>query len=263
MILLQLAGCATGPVNPSFPLAVDEARAEIDAMSASPKPAARPVLVLGGYMDPGLGTPKIVATIARVTGEKEQVLAVHFFMRGSFEACRDHLIRQVEAAFPSDDPHWTREVDVIGGSMGGIVARFAAMPREAESDDAARPAKRLKIARLFTVSSPHRGAKMAVLPTFDSLAPDMREDSDHLKKLDAALVNCGYELVPYARLGDAVVGEENTAPQGVTPWWVGNPPLEFSHLNSFRDQRILADISRRLRGETPYTKSPAAPLPGR
>ncbi len=266
LLLLPLAGCVTNePLNPSFPLTVDDARSEIDAMAAAPKPAPRPVLVVGGYMDLGIMTNKVAGTIASVTGERDQVLPVRFFMRGSFEACRDHLIREVEAAYPSDDPHWTREVDVIGGSMGGIVARFAAMPPEPDADANAdaKPIKRLKIARLFTVSSPHCGAKMATLPTFDSRVIDMREDSAFLHKLDAALVNCGYELVPYVRLGDVIVGEANAAPQGVSPWWVQNQPLEFAHLNSFRDERILADISRRLRGESPYTTSPAAPLPAR
>lgn len=265
LLLLPLAGCVTeGPLNPSFPLTVDKARSEIDEMVAAPKPAARPVLVLGGYMDMGITTHRVATTIARVTGEKDQVLAVQFFMCGSFDACRDHLIRQVEAAFPSDDPHLTREVDVIGGSMGGIVARYAALPHDTHTNAVAdaKAVKRLNIARLFTVSSPHRGAKLASLPTFDSRILDMRENSACMHKLDAALVNCGYELVPYVRLGDAIVGEENAAPKGSTPWWVQNQPLEFAHLNSFRDERIMADISRRLRGELPYTISPAAPLPG-
>ena len=38
--------------------------------------------------------------------------------------------------------------------------------------------------------------------------------------------------------------------------------LAASHLAAFQDNRILADIGRRLRGETPYATEPRAPLPG-
>jgi hypothetical protein len=71
----------------------------------------------------------------------------------------------------------------------------------------------------------------------------------------------GYRLFAYVRLGDGVVGEEHAAPPGVNAWWVPNG-LSFSHLLAGYDDRILADILRRLRDEEPYSIEPAAPLPG-
>ena len=261
LLLLALAGCsADQPLNPSFPLTLHQARAAIEVMSEAPLKLQRPVIVLGGYMDFGIGTPRVRATLREIGGS-EEVISIHFAFKGSFDNCRDHLLSQIEAAFPSTDPNWTTEVDVVAGSMGGIVARYAALPVDENEKPSKTPRKQLKIARLFTISSPHLGARMSNLPSFDSLVLDMRKGSPFLARLDAALPTAGYELIPYVRLNDAVVGPENAAPPGRTPWWVANQPLQFSHLNSFRDERFLADISRRLRGEDHYTKEPVAPLP--
>jgi hypothetical protein len=122
------------------------------------------------------------------------------------------------------------------------------------------------MARLFTISTPHRGADLADLPAlFGRLQLDMRERSDFLARLnrrnDAGTEQGRYELVPYTRLGDGVVGSHNTAPPGHTPLWVPNLPLEPSHLAGFTDPRIVADIARRLRGEPPLATGPPAPLP--
>ena len=72
-----------------------------------------------------------------------------------------------------------------------------------------------------------------------------------------------YEMHCYVRLDDSVIGAASAAPQGRAAWWVANMPLELSHLGAAEDPRILADIARRLRGETPFTRVPPAPLPGR
>jgi hypothetical protein len=136
--------------------------------------------------------------------------------------------------------------------MGGIVSRHAARPRE--------DGRRLRVRRLFTIASPHRGARMATLPTLDRRQIDMRPGSPFLAELDGALEQADYELVTYARLGDAVVGAANSAPHGRDPWWVDCPPLGFAHLGAGHDHRILADIARRLRGEEPLVREPPVPV---
>jgi hypothetical protein len=259
--ILSIAGCvADEPLNPSFPLRLEEAKVALEEMAAAPVELKRPVIVVGGYLDPGFATPRVRETVRRIGGG-DRVISVHFLFQGDFDGCRDHLLSSIEEAFPSGDPNWTMEVDIIGGSMGGIVSRYAAMPLT-EEEAAARPVrKRLRIARLFTTSTPHLGAKMADIPTLDPLAINMRCGSAFLARLDAELPHAAYQLIPYVRLGDMVVGPENAAPAGRTAWWVANQPLQFAHLACMRDQRFLADISRRLRGETPYTSEPPAALP--
>jgi pimeloyl-ACP methyl ester carboxylesterase len=155
------------------------------------------------------------------------------------------MLRLVEVA------QQTAEVDVVGVSLGGLVARYAAAPRE--------DGPRLRVANLYSISSPHRGARMASVPSWEPRVKDMRTGSDFLSKLDAC--GCGAQIVPYVRLDDSIVGVENSAPTGMTPWWVATPPMQASHLLAHTDPRILADIARRLRGEEPFTHEPAAPLP--
>ena len=97
------------------------------------------------------------------------------------------------------------------------------------------------------------------------LHADMRAASAFLQRLEqaeAATAEDDYELVPYVRLGDRIVGTHNAARAGTTAWWLPNPPLNFAHFAVNRDPRVRADVARRLRGEPPLTKTPPAPVPG-
>jgi pimeloyl-ACP methyl ester carboxylesterase len=190
-----------------------------------------------------------------LTRDESHVIGVSFFLCGTFDDCRKRVIDAVDKSFPSADPTWTTEVDVIAVSMGGLVARYAA----AEPMKKDVSPRRLRIARLFTISSPHRGAALAGLPTLNRLQIDMRAGSNFLRKLDKS--ERDYQLIPYVRLNDIIVGEENAAPAGGTAWWVPAEPFQDSHLFAIADPRIVADIARRLRGEPPLTVDPPAPLP--
>lgn len=252
---VMLAGCtSTEPVNPSFPISLDDARAEVREMQASPKRAVRPVVVIGGYADVGVGADFVAQELRDVLGEETTIIAVASGLVGSFDDARDNVLRRVDERLPPRDPVWTEEVDVVGISMGGLVAEYAAMPREGGEGD-----RRLKIARLFTICSPLRGARAASVPTLESRVVDMRPGSAFLTRVNAAPRT--FEVYPYCRLDDRIVGEENAAPEGRNPWWVATPPMRMAHLGSVCDRRIIADISRRLRGEDGYTVGVAAALP--
>src|SRR5688572_22449858 len=249
---LLLAGCSQ-QVNPSFPLTSDDAKVAWSAMADNPKPLARPVLVLGGIYDPGLAAAQVEHSLREIVGEADHGKIVHvgFLDTLSFDGAAAKAIEALDMDLPSNDPARTTEVDVIGFSMGGLVARYAA------SDTyAAKSGRRLHVHRLFTVSSPHRGAKLAWVPMPDSRVSDMRSGSEFLDRLNAE--PHAYEVV-YARLGDEVVGEQNAAPPGQTPYWLSK--RIFSHASAYSDTRILADIARRLRDEEPFTRAPAAPVP--
>ncbi|MEC9374278.1 MAG: hypothetical protein VYC34_10560 [Planctomycetota bacterium] len=252
MAVVALAGCAK-PQNPSFPLTVSEAKRDLRAMRESPKTLSRPVVVMAGYGDPGVASSHIASRLRRMLdGEDGRVLTVNFGMGlKTFDDCRAHAIEAVEARFPSDDPEWTVEVDVISHSMGGLIARHAAVARAGE--------KTLRIRRLLSISSPHQGAMMAGVPTTSEILIDMRPGSAFLEELNAAPME--YTLIPYARLGDTWVGLENTGLPGEQVWWVPNRPFSAAHLGAYSDPRFLADIARRLRGEQPYTSLPRAPIP--
>ncbi len=252
------AGCTTDhSMNPAFPITVAEGRAALREMRSRPVELERPVVVAAGYLDPGIISRNIAARLRRATSGDAPIISTSFFWRFTFDDCRDRLIAAVEQEYPSTDPELTVEVDVIGFSMGGLVARHAAAMRP-EGDG-----KRLNIKRLFTIGTPHRGARLAGLAPFDRRAIDMRAQSKFLAGLDRDMEDARYEIIPYARLNDAIVGIENAAPAGSDPWWVPNKSLSMSHTMAGADERILADIAKRLRSEAHFTgPTPHPPPPG-
>lgn len=264
-----IAGCSGDhPLNPSFPLKMADAKAAWKQMQAEPKPLARPVVVLGGIYDPGFVASHVAHELREIAAPDVRIISLTFFEIHTFDHCARKLIDAVDREFPTEDPDQTTEVDVVAFSMGGLVARWAAAerPGNSQSDNQSDTSsqsisnnRRLHIARLFTISTPHRGATLAWVPTFDQRVIDMRKDSAFLAGLNSQERN--YEIVPYARLGDAVVGAENSAPPGRDPWWLAKP-FTLSHLLAGYDVRILTDIARRLRGETPFSTEPAAAFPG-
>jgi hypothetical protein len=256
ILLVAQTGCAVvQSMNPAFPISHADARAEWDALAQQKKPFERPVLVLGGIYDPGFASSSIARKLRRCTPDQAQVIPVGYPGFGSFESHARKAVEYLERRYPSESANETIEVDVVGYSMGGIVGRYAAM-----STDNGR--KRLKIRRLFTISSPHRGARLAALPLFfDRRVAEMRCGSVFLASLDVDLSGEPFELICYARLGDLTVGSRNTSPMGVDPFWVPNRPVSMGHISAAFDKRILLDIARRLRGEDPITNGQTTSIP--
>jgi len=260
-MVFSVAGCsADRPLNPSFAITQRDARELLKEFKKNKQPYPRPLIVATGFLDPGIASLELASRLRGCTPDPGQVIEVSFFSVRTFDACRELLTRKVESRFPSDDPLQTVEVDVIGFSMGGLVARSAAVRCE-EGVPGTAVRKRLNIRRLFTISTPHLGAKMAGLPALDPRQRDMRAGSKFLCDLNEGVASCGYELYPYVRLGDLMVGAENAAPPGRMAWWVA-PGFSFAHNWAYKDPRIIADIVLRLRGQRPITTEPAAPLPG-
>lgn len=246
-------------------------------MSESPAPIERPIIIIGGYHDIGVGPWLINSKLGRALGENAEgrMLRVTVGYEPDFESCRRTVIAAVDQRFglpaancsmeASDE---TVEVDVVAFSMGGIVARDAAMVRDGE--------RRLNIRRLFTISTPHTGARWAdelpdIAHRIDGRIADMQTTSPFIDHINDAWIESAesasadaavdYEIIAYVRLGDTVVGPENAAPPGETPFWVSNPVLQPAHLGASIDSRIIADIARRLRSETPLTQGDPAPVP--
>ena len=257
VVILAALGCAARPKaeNPSFAVTIEQARADLKRIADDPKPLRRPIVILGGYADPGVGGWAVGAELRKYLPAGAKIVTVSFTFCDSFDACRRRVMETIHRELPSDDPDHTIEVDVIGLSMGGLVGRYCA---------ATTTPPRLRVHTLFTMSSPHRGALRAeAWPQLTRMQVDMTAGSEFYRTLEEAERGGAmqYELVPYVRLGDTVVGPQYAAPPGRTAWWVPNVPGEFEHIGAMRDPRILADVLRRLRGEKPWTTEPAAPLP--
>lgn len=272
-LFFAVGGCAGSAENPSFPLTSNRAETELKAMSSSPRPLRRPVVVVCGFLDAGVTSPGIAKWLTQTTREPGRILVITLFWCRTFEECREKIVTDVQKAFPSDDVCRTAEVDVIGLSMGGLAARYAALPAGLEPEPlpttlpatapvtTPTPACRyLNIHQLFTLASPHRGAVIATFPAINRMQVDMRKDSAFLNQLNA-LGSPPYPVIPYTRVPDGHVGSANTSLPGQTPIWMPNAALEDGHTGIPGDLRIIADIARRLRGEKPYATEPRSALP--
>jgi pimeloyl-ACP methyl ester carboxylesterase len=141
-----------------------------------------------------------------------------------FEDYKRRVIVAVDKAFPSNDPSLTTDVDVVGISMGGVAARYASISPV--------HGRRLRIHRLFTISSPHQGVAPMVgvpirlLPALECLRPG----SQFLAKLNSSSdPNSVYPIYAYVCLQDELVGEQYAAPPGQVAWWVSAPWFYISH----------------------------------
>jgi pimeloyl-ACP methyl ester carboxylesterase len=238
--------------NPSFPITAVEARERMRDLQAQPKPLQRPLVILGGFLDPGFGPDRWKAVIDRsVDGT---IITITFSDLYSFQSFRERVVKTLDEQVGDVDPDQTVEVDVIGQSMGGLTALYSSL-------DDPKLGKRLRIKRLFTISSPLTGSKLAMLTPFNVFAyqADMRPESLLLRRITAAKYD--FPIYSYTRLDDTTVGEMFASLPGIGVWWLDNPPGERAHIGIFRDPRVLLDIILRLRGETPITRSPPAPLP--
>lgn len=260
MLLAGLAspGCAR-PVNPSFDVTVAEAREELSDLGRDALELERPLLIAAGFLDPGFGVSSLTTRMRKLAADPAMVIEVPFFTTPTFDLARERMIGKLEASFPSSDPYETVEADVIGISMGGLVARYAAMSDATARNDGV---KRLRIRTLFTLGTPHHGAIRAEHTlAFDARVADMRSGSSFLESLNEAWPDRDFQLVAYTRLYDGIVGAENALDPDGKGWWLSPPPLQMSHMTMHRDPRIIADIVRRLRGEEPFAKGEWTALP--
>jgi hypothetical protein len=218
------------------------ARADLRRMADDPRPIVRDVFVVPGYRaHDSLGEHLARALRACVT-EPRRVVSKGHQKCATFECSMDVCRRAIDEAFGAG-----AELDFVGVSMGGLLGRALAEPEHGG----------LNIRRLFTISTPHRGANLANLVAPDLAAKDMIPGSDRLHWLDERLERSPYAMRCYARTRDWWVGSENTAPTGRSAIVLRSPIHTLSHLLVTRDPRIVADIARHLRDEEPAFTDPA------
>lgn len=241
------AGCAPLAVNPAHPDSHEAALRALERMSADPAAPSRPILVLGGYMDPGFAAGSLERALRAACGESARIVAVSFMDCTSMEQCRERVIA---SAARIRDAQPEVAFDVVANSMGGLVARCAALAPERLAEcglPALHGAAPLRIHHLYTIGTPHQGAQMADGALGSPLTRQMRQGSDLLRCLDAALPTCGYGITCFGRVGDSIVGLERCAPEGFDLIWFDTPPLELAHVDAHRDPRIVRLIAAGIR----------------
>lgn len=242
-----------GVFNPDFPLTMEMARAEWRRMKAEPIALSRPVLVLDGWHSPGVTARGLAKRLCSVTSGRWVDFEWATYMWAlSVDAAARHAVRVIERSGLAG-----REIDIVGISMGGIVARAITSGALGCGGPGI-----VKAVRVFTLVSPHRGAKLAPHVRLDRASAQLRPGSDVMRRLDDAFPARSYELTCLALRRDWLVGEENTAPPGHDSHWldpVGFVPRTLSHFASIYDRRLQVEIARRLRGETPFAVRASKP----
>ncbi len=246
-----------GPENPAFTHADEVIAAKSRELETNPKPLARPVIVFSGYRVPGVFAGHLATNIARFTsGQTEDFRMFAYPFDGDIEPLVNRLAKIIGNEFGLDSSgDSTVPVDVVGISMGGIVGRLAA----ARTRTRLPGVPRVDVRRLFTIGTPHRGARLALTIHVDRAATDMQPNSPFLATLDEHAKSDDYELIPYATLNDITVGAANCSPPDSHPIWIRGS-RRFAHTTVTMHPAIAVDIALRLRGETPIgTPSPVPP----
>lgn len=219
-------------------LTVPEAARAMADLRGKPVALARPVLVLDGWHSPGVTAWGLARRLCTMTSGRwaDFAWATYPWALSLEMACGQARRVIARGGLAS------REVDVVGISMGGLVARALA---------AGWPnAQPLRVRRMFTIASPHRGARLARRVRLDRASGQMRPGSAFLGELDRAWAARRYDLHAYAIGRDWLVGEENTAPVGMEAPVVppeGMVARTLAHFASIYDRRIQLDIALRLR----------------
>lgn len=255
-LLAGATGCVlhTPPPSPGFTAPTGVVESAWRRMEATPSPPARPVVLVAGWRGTGTNIASMRAHLLQLTGgDPDQFITVANPLHATVGARAAAIVDAVERRWPSPDPEWTTEVDVIGYSIGGVAARLAASPCDED-------ARRLRIGTLYTLASPHTGTTgWGAVLRIDPAAWQVADGSALLDRLNAGIDDASYTLVCYATLGDAIVGAKNAAPPGIDPIWTPATG-RMSHFSIVRNRRILADIALRLRNEPPLQEL-GAPLP--
>lgn len=195
----------------------------------------RPVLVLSGYRAPGVMGGNMARRLASLLGAPlDDFRMISYPHMGDLDRVARTVDQIVRREFYSGE-----EFDVVGISMGGLIARMLA------ADDYARERglQRLRLKNLFTMATPHLGAKIAAHIHVDKAATEMQIGSPRLAWLNA--LPRDYELHCYAILNDITVGAKQTALHGDSPMWVRGTPL-FSHSLITEHPLVVLDVAARL-----------------
>lgn len=208
----------------------------------------RPVLVLSGYRAPGVMGGNMARRLASLLGAPvDDFRMISYPHMGDLDRVASAVDRVIRREFePGQD------FDVIGISMGGLIARMLA------SDDYVRERglRRLRLKNLFTMATPHRGAKIATHIHVDKAATEMQIGSARLAWLNA--LPRDYALHCYAILNDITVGAQQTCVEGDQPMWVRGTPL-FSHSLITEHPLVVLDVAARITGVGGVLEKAAVP----
>jgi pimeloyl-ACP methyl ester carboxylesterase len=210
---------------------------DLARMRREPVALKRPVLLLNGYHAWAGVIASLRASLIKLTSHNPRdFLDISYVFKSDLPTIRKFAIDEISQHFDINETTF----DLVGVSMGGLVSRYACT--QTPNDP-----RIINAHRIFTIATPHLGAKLARVIRPDLAAHDMLPGSDFLKQLNT---NIHPRLHCYAQTNDSIVGARNTAPPAMHPIWSAGT-WTMSHFTTIRNPIILADIARNLRGEEP------------
>jgi len=189
-----------------------------------------PVVLLPGYLENRLTLWLLKFRLERILGVPVRALKPLRYFTGLETLALDYR-RQIEA--------WMRElgageVDIVGHSMGGLLARYLA-----ESGQMAG-----NIRTVITIAAPHLGSALAVFGLSRSMR-QMRRGSAFLEKLNSGTAPGAVRMVGISSTHDNLVLPWNCAlsPRG------DNFIIRYrGHLTLIMSREVVKLVARELRG---------------
>ncbi|MCE9584243.1 MAG: alpha/beta hydrolase [Planctomycetes bacterium] len=236
---IVLSGCSAAEKKRSREVFADQREAEraMKAMADAPRPLQRPVILLTGWAEAPSGWARFQKWLEAATcGCDRQILVPDLRGPGGLMAAAEKV---VELCAEMGD------VDVVAHSAGGLIAREAARK--------SRGGRRLHVARLLTIATPHQGTAWGkfwpILP-YPLQAADCRPASGFIASLDNDMSTTSMAISTYWTEGDIVVPKESAEAVGGEHHAYARPRGFFIHRRCAGDPRLARDVIAKLLAAT-------------
>src|SRR5689334_8938465 len=109
-------------VNPTFDLTERAAREALAREAQAPARLDRPLVILGGFLDVGVGPAIYETRLKRYV--RGRIICITFADCTSLAQCRQRVTETLDRELGKVDATRTAQVDVIGQSLGGLIAMY-------------------------------------------------------------------------------------------------------------------------------------------
>lgn len=243
-----LAGCGSAYVyrEAGVPQTTKAAEQALLEMARDPKPLRRGLLVIHGWRDSARRWGNLVYWLERCMTNADHTVTVFDY---SGDQSISDLTRELFERYGVSG-----EVDVVGHSMGGLIAREAAR------------LGLVRIRRLFSMASPHAGSYLARYGPWFRQLREMTPGSGFLRRLNSDPRSRDFHIVTYWMEGDFLLTQDSSQSIGDAHFVLSRsrkPLFRYTHNQLVMDKRVIHDILCRLRNESytpdckPYCPSPA------
>lgn len=236
--LLVASTAPTLVFDAATPPARDAVKRAVEQWARAPVPLPRPVIIHPGFMSPAFALDGFVRTLRRCATQVDgRVVRVPCHPLVPIRSLGTQLAERAEKLYEQGDGR----VDVIAHSMGGIVTREAARQGLGRTG--------LRIARLFCLSSPHRGAGFLAPYTPHPHARALSVRSRYLDELNEDPTSRDFEIHTFRLHRDLLISRESAHAVGHSHYdW---PPLLrwlSTHAQAQWDLRFRAVVIGMLLG---------------